>query len=137
MKTEKKSDHFCMNSVSIFKFRRIRVHFIPELCGLKARDLSSVFFVSFPVCVHTQSLQLCSTLCNPMDCNLPGSSVHEISRQEYWSGLPCPPPGYLPDPGIKLGSPALQADSLPLSHQGSPNRALPCAQHNTWCRTEC
>ena len=42
-----------------------------------------------------------------------------FSRQEYWSRLPCPPPGDLPDPGIKPGSPALQADSLPLSHLGS------------------
>ena len=44
-------------------------------------------------------------------------------RQEYWTGLPSPPPGDLPDPGIKPVSPtapALQADSLPLSHQGSP-----------------
>ena len=37
----------------------------------------------------------------------------EFSRQEYWSGLPFPSPGDLPDPGIKPGSPALQADSLP------------------------
>ena len=47
----------------------------------------------------------------------------EFSRQEYWSGLPFPPPGDLPDPGIKPmspASPALQADSLPLSHRGSP-----------------
>ena len=36
----------------------------------------------------------------------------EFSRQEYYSGLPCPPPGDLPNPGIKSGSPALQADSL-------------------------
>ena len=36
----------------------------------------------------------------------------EFSRQEYWSGLPFPTPGDLPDPGIKPGSPALQADSL-------------------------
>ena len=36
-----------------------------------------------------------------------------FSRQEYWSGLPFPPPGYLPDPGIESGSPTLQADSLP------------------------
>ena len=35
-----------------------------------------------------------------------------FSRQEYWSGLPCPPPGDLPDPGIEPGSPALQADTL-------------------------
>ena len=34
-------------------------------------------------------------------------------RQEYWSGLPFPPPGALPNPGIEPGSPALQADSLP------------------------
>ena len=35
-----------------------------------------------------------------------------FSRQEYWSGLPFTSPEYRPDPGIKLGSPALQADSL-------------------------
>ena len=43
-----------------------------------------------------------------------------FSRQEYWSGLPCPPLGDLPDPGIELKSPALQADSLSRSHWGSP-----------------
>ena len=42
-----------------------------------------------------------------------------FSRQECWTGLPCPPPGDLPDPGTEPMSPALQADSLPLSHQGS------------------
>ena len=41
-----------------------------------------------------------------------------FSRQEYWSGLPFPSPGDLPDSGIKLGSPALQADSLPTELQG-------------------
>ena len=39
-----------------------------------------------------------------------------FSRQEYWSGFLCPPPGDLPDPGIEPTSPASQADSLPLSH---------------------
>ena len=39
-----------------------------------------------------------------------------FSRQEYWSGLLCPPRGDLPDPGMESRSPALQADSLPLSH---------------------
>ena len=43
-----------------------------------------------------------------------------LSRQEYWSGLPCPPSGDLPNPGIELVAPALWAYSLPLSHQGSP-----------------
>ena len=41
-----------------------------------------------------------------------------FSRQEYWSGLPFPSPGYLPDAGIKPGSPALQADVL----SSKPNR---------------
>ena len=42
-----------------------------------------------------------------------------FSRQECWSGLPCPPPGDLPHQGIEPPSPALQVDSLWLSHQGS------------------
>ena len=53
--------------------------------------------------------QSCLTLGNPMDCSPPGSSVHGI-LQGYWNGLPCPPPGDLPDPAIKpesLMSPAL------------------------------
>ena len=37
--------------------------------------------------------QSCLTLCNPMDCGLPDSSVHGSSRQEYWSGLILPSPG--------------------------------------------
>ena len=43
-----------------------------------------------------------------------------FSRQESWGGLPFPPPGDLPDPGIELASPALQADSFLLSRLGSP-----------------
>ena len=60
--------------------------------------------------VCTTSLQSHLPLCYPVDCSQPGSSVH---------GLPCLSPGGLPDPGIKpepLLAPALQADSLPLSH---------------------
>ena len=53
-----------------------------------------------------------------MDCNLPGSSVHGISQQEYWSGWPLLSPGDLPDPGMELVSPAWQVDSSPLSHLG-------------------
>ena len=41
-------------------------------------------------------------LCSAMDCSPPGSSVHGFSRQEYRSGLPCPPPGDLPNSGIGL-----------------------------------
>ena len=41
-----------------------------------------------------------------------------FSKQEYWSGMPFPPPGDLPDPGIDPGSPALQADALPSEPSG-------------------
>ena len=43
----------------------------------------------------------------------------EFSWQEYWSALPFPSAGDLPDPGIEPGSPALQADALPSEPQGS------------------
>ena len=61
--------------------------------------------------MHAKSFQSCLIICNPMDC-----VAHQVplsmgfSRQEYWSGLPCPPPGNLPNPGIEpafLTSPAL------------------------------
>ena len=44
----------------------------------------------------------------------------EFSRPEYWSGLPFPPPGDLPNPGIEPRSPALQANSLPAESPGKP-----------------
>ena len=54
--------------------------------------------------IHVESVlvsQSCPTLCNPVDCSLPGSSVYGVLQQEYWSGLPSPSPGNLPDLGIK------------------------------------
>ena len=64
-----------------------------------------------------------------------------FSRQEYWSGLPCPPPGDLPDPGIEPqspASPASQADSLPLSHLGSPWSHLHvCTRHGAHMYPDC
>ena len=52
-------------------------------------------------CMHAKSLQLCPTLCYPMDCSPPGSLSMGFSRQEHWHGLPCPPPGDLPHSGIE------------------------------------
>ena len=57
---------------------------------------------------ESEVAELCPTLCDPM-----GSSLYQappsmgFSRQEYWSGLPFPSPGNLPDPGIEPRSPAL------------------------------
>ena len=62
------------------------------------------------------SFSVISNSLQPLDCSPPGSSVHGTSQVEYWNGLPFPPPGDLPNPGIEPGSPvspALQADSLP------------------------
>ena len=61
--------------------------------------------------------QSCPTLCDSMHCSPLGSSVHGISRQEYWSELLFPSPGDLPNPGVKPGSPALQVDTSNLYPQ--------------------
>ena len=72
------------------------------------------------MCLVTQS---CLTPYDPMDCCPPGSSLSmEFSRLEYWSGLLVPSPGNLPDPGIKCGSLALQADSLLSETPGKPQK---------------
>ena len=75
--------------------------------------------------MHAKSLQSCPTLCSLVGCSLPAPLSMGLSGQEYRSGLLSPPPGNLPDLGIELVSPmapALQVDSLPLSHQGSPSK---------------
>ena len=71
-------------------------------------------------------LEICKCGCAMLSCSVciqlfatPWTVAHQaplsmgFSWQEYWSGLPCPPPGDLPNPGIKPKSPTLQADSLP------------------------
>ena len=65
--------------------------------------------------MHAQSLQLClfATLWTVAQ---QAPLFMAFSKQQYWSGLPCPPPGDLPDPGLKPVSPALHVESLPLFH---------------------
>ena len=65
--------------------------------------------------MHVVVAQLCPTLCDPMDCS---------SWQAYWSGLPCPSPGDLPNPGIEPGSLAMLADSLPSEPPGKLKREV-------------
>ena len=60
----------------------------------------------------------CPTLVTPWTVARQAALSMGFSRQEYWSGLPCPPPGDLPNPGIKAGSPALLAESLLTELQG-------------------
>ena len=73
----------------------------------------------------------CLTLCNSMDCIVRQTPLStELSRQEYWSGLPFPSPGDLSDPATELTSPeppALQVASLPLEPLGLVNKCLSMA----------
>ena len=57
--------------------------------------------------------QSCPTLCDPMNCSLPGSSVHEIFNARILGWVAIPFSRDIPDPGIEPGSSALQAKSLP------------------------
>ena len=56
------------------------------------------------ICVHAKSLQSCLTLCDPRDCSRQAPLPTGFSRKEHWRGLPCPPPGGLPDPGLEPAS---------------------------------
>ena len=64
--------------------------------------------------------QSCLTLCDSMEVAHQAPLSMEFSRQEYFSGLPFPSPGNLPNPGIKPGSPAFQADTLTSEPPGKP-----------------
>ena len=52
-------------------------------------------------CVCVKLLQLCLTLCDPIDYSFPGSAVHGILQSRILEWIACPPPGNLPDPGIE------------------------------------
>ena len=77
------------------------------------------------LCAVCSAAQSCSTLCDPMDCNQPGSSVHGIlqARILEWVAMPFSrdPPGDLSNPGIKPRSPTLQAGSVLTELSGKPN----------------
>ena len=80
---------------------------------------SFIFFSFMEVKVKVLGAQSCPTLCDPIDCSPPGSSIHGILQARILDWIPFPSPEYLPNPGIEAESPVLQADSL-LCHQGSP-----------------
>ena len=95
-------------------------HLLTVRC--KCQALSRVC-VCGGVCIsmdtHALSRSVVSNSAAPwtVACQAPLSM--EFSRQEYWVGLPCPPPGDLPNPGVEPGSPTLQADSLPSEPPGT------------------
>ena len=68
---------------------------------------------------ESEVAQFCLTLCDPVDCSLPGFSVHGIPQARILGWVTISP-GDLPDPGIKPGSPALEADALTSELPGKP-----------------
>ena len=66
-----------------------------------------------------KATQLCPTLCDLWTIACQAPLIMRFSRQEYWSGLPFPSPGDLPNPGIEPWSPTLQVDSVPSEPPGN------------------
>ena len=81
--------------------------------GCKMRD----FHFCFIDC-YSEVAQLYLTLCNPVGCSLPGSSVRAILQARVLEWVAVPSPGDLPNPGIEPGFPTLQADALPSEPPG-------------------
>ena len=77
-------------------------------------QLTLEIYLTFLEVKWSELAQSCPTLCDPMDCSPPGSSVHGIFRQEYWSGLLFSPPGDFPNPWTEPMSP------------------VPCPLHGRW-----
>ena len=88
------------------------LYFSPVLCPLWS-EVKSLR--------HVRLFVIPWTLCDPLDCIAHQAPLSlGFSRQEYWSGLPFPSPGDLPDPGIEPRSPTLQADALTSEPLGKP-----------------
>ena len=83
---------------------------IPVPCSVSASASGGVCLLA----------QLCPTLATPWTIAHQSPLSIDFPRQEYWSRLPFPPPGDLPDPGIKPRCPAWEADSLPTEPPGKP-----------------
>ena len=82
------------------------------LYQLSHQGSSPTFFVSALYMLCTQLFSRVRLFATPWTAARQAPLSMGLSRQEYWSGLPCPPPGDLPNPGIESRSPALHADSL-------------------------
>ena len=89
-------------------------------------NIFQIFCIKHELCVYAWSLSCVWLFVTPWTeaRQAPLSTV--FSRQEHWSGLPCPPPGDLPNPEIEPRSPTLQADSLSSKPPGSPNMSDFC-----------
>ena len=102
----------CFNKVKLLSV----CHFLRETMEYNRKETGLKLYACYVAWVMSDSV-IPWTVANQAPLSM------GFSKQEYWSGLPFPPPGDLPDPGIKFTSPTapgLQADSLLLSHWKSP-----------------
>ena len=122
----------CLFSHSLNQYKVI--HFAFLYSYLAHWQVSEVLvqyaFTVLNVSVMSNSLQLHGLYLTRLLC--PGG----FSRQEYWSGLPCPPPGDLPNPGIEPRSPILQVDSLPSEPPRKPMHSLQVKQWSCCWKTQ-
>ena len=93
-------------------------HIIYKKASVKWHGAEIWNIYSVSACMLSCSVMSDSVTLWTVACQAPRSMG--FSREEYWCGMPCAPPGGLPHPGIKPRSPVLQVDSVPLSHWGSP-----------------
>ena len=106
----------------LFPGRKSSAHPFCTWCPERVALFLVIFKVS--VCLYVYVCVSRSVMSDSLQPHGPQASLSmEFFRQEYWRGLPSPPPGDLPNPGIKPHSPALQADSLPLELPGKPQSA--------------
>ena len=119
-------------------YRVLKHHQIKSEIHCRLTHASTQLRWTYGVCLVAH---LCPTLCDPMDCSPPGSSVHGDSPGKN-TGVGCHAllQGDLPNPGIEPRFPTLQEDSLPLSHQGNPRIlewvASPFSRGSSWPRNQ-
>ena len=89
-------------------------------CSLHPEALYLLLTLVTPQKVKVKSLSRVRLFATLLTVAHQASPSMGFSRQEYWSGVPFPSPGDLPDPGIELRSPALEADTLPSELPGKP-----------------
>ena len=105
---------------------------LPGQCVKKiATDILSIFEVSFLICGGSLVTKSCLTLATPWTVACQSPLSMGFPKQAYWSKLPFPSPGDLPDPGIKSPSSAIAGKFYTAAPSGSPIYALYCMQQAT------
>ena len=118
-----------MSTAALFTI--VRTWKLPR-CPSPDESIKKLWYINtMEYCMCAKSLQLCLTLCDPMDVAWQAPLSTGFSRQEYWSGLPCPPPGDFPSPGIEPAPLAL-SPALPLSQEEAHSGVLPSLKKDTF-----